>query len=185
LRIQQEFRVDAPPEAVWPLLLDIERVAPCLPGAEVAERVDERTYKVGVTVALGPMKLVYRGELAIDEVDEELRRTVMEAKATEARGQGTARATIRTTLTADDGGTRADVVTDLQLTGRVAQMGHAIVEDVSRRLLGEFATCLGRKATAERNEARASDVSSRPIGGLRLVGKLLLARLRRLVRRGR
>jgi carbon monoxide dehydrogenase subunit G len=180
MRIEHQFRVDAPPEAVWPLLLDVERVAPCLPGAETPERVDERTYKVGVSVALGPMKLVYRGELAIEEVDEELRRTVMEARATETRGQGTVRATIRTTLTAEDGGTRADVVTDLQLTGRVAQMGHGIVEDVSRRLLGDFASCLGRRATADRSEADPPVETARPIRGLWLLGQVVLARLRRL-----
>ena len=169
----------APPETVWPLLLDLERVAPCMPGAEVAERVDESTYKVSVTLALGALKLVYRGEVAIAEADEEGRRTVIEAKAAEARGQGTARATIKTTLTAEDGGTRAAVVTDLQLTGRVARMGPGIVEDVSKRLLGEFAACLSQKAAAE---ASTPPERTRPVGGLRLIARLVGARLRRLFR---
>jgi carbon monoxide dehydrogenase subunit G len=174
MRLQHEFRVDAPPEAVYPLLLDIERVAPCLPGAAGAERIDERTYRVAVNVALGPMKLSYRGEVAIVEADDASRRAVMEAKATEARGQGTARATITTTLSAQDGGTHADVVTDLQLTGRVAQMGRGIVEDVSRRLMGEFAECLSRRIDAGADEP---PVEPRPIRGFALLWAALKARL--------
>lgn len=179
MRLEHEFRVDAPPETVYPLLLDIERVAPCLPGAGPAERIDERTYRVEVSVALGPMKLTYRGEVAVVEADDGSHRAVMEAKATEARGQGTARATITTTLSPEGGGTRAEVVTDLQLTGRVAQMGRGIVEDVSRRLMGEFAECLSRRVS---DEAGQAPVEPRPIRGL----ALFFAALRsRLLRRGR
>ncbi len=85
MNLAHEFRVAAPVEAVWPLLLDVERVAPCLPGAEIAERLDDRTYKVGVTVKLGPMRFSYHGEVAIVDADEVARRVVMEAKATEMR----------------------------------------------------------------------------------------------------
>jgi carbon monoxide dehydrogenase subunit G len=177
VRLEHSFVVDAPPEAVWPLLLNVERVAPCLPGTESVQRVDDRTYRVAVVVALGPMRLSYRGEVAIAETDEATRTAVMAAKATEARGQGTARATITTTLLPEGAGTRAGVVTDLQLTGRVAQMGRGIVVDVSNRLLGEFAECLGRTLTASGGEAPAA----KPIGGLRLGLRLLWQRLRRLV----
>ena len=176
MRLEHEFRVDAPPEEVYPLLLDIERVAPCLPGAEVTERVDERTYRVGINIALGPMKLTYRGEVAVVEADEAARRAVMEAKATEARGQGTARATITTTLSPDGGGTHAEVVTDMQLTGRVAQIGRGIVEDVSRRLMGQFAECLSTRAGGAGGEAPAA-AEPRPIRGLTLLLEALKSRL--------
>ena len=179
MRLDHEFRVAAPPEAVWPLLLDVERVAPCLPGAEVAERVDESTYKVAVTVALGPMKLTYRGEVAIVEADPAAMRAVMRAKATEARGQGTASATITTTLAPDGAGTRAEVVSEVQLTGRVAQMGQGIVKDVSNRLLGEFADCLSQKVAGEAPAAP----EPRPIRGFALLWALVLGRVRRLARR--
>jgi carbon monoxide dehydrogenase subunit G len=159
--------------------LDVERVAPCLPGTESVERIDDRAYRLAVVVALGPMRLSYRGEVAIADVDEAERRAVLSAKATEARGQGTAHATITTTLSPEGNGTRADVVTDLQLTGRVAQMGRGIVVDVSNRLLGEFADCLGRTLASSGGEGPGP---AKPIGGLRLGLYAFWGRLRRLVR---
>jgi carbon monoxide dehydrogenase subunit G len=184
VRLEHSFTVDAPPETVWPLLLDIERVAPCLPGAESVERVDEGAYRVSVVVALGPMKLSYRGEVAIAEADDSEHRAVLEAKATEARGQGTARATITTTLAPEGAGTRAEVETNLQLTGRVAQMGRGIVVDVSNRLLSEFAECLARTLAASNDDhAGEQPPAAKPIGGLRLGLRVLWERLRRLRRR--
>jgi carbon monoxide dehydrogenase subunit G len=197
VKLEHAFDVAAPVETVWELLLDLERVAPCLPGGEVTEKVDDRNYKANVKVKLGPMQMSYRGDIKIAEVDEAGRRAVMEAKANESRGQGTARATITTTLAAQQGGgTRGEVVTDLQLTGRVAQMGRGIVEDVSNRLMGQFAACLSQRAAAEAAPAAAAPLGaeapapppraeSRPIGGLSLVLGVLLARLRRLLRRAR
>jgi carbon monoxide dehydrogenase subunit G len=197
VKLEHTFDVAAPVETVWELLLDLERVAPCLPGGEVTEKVDDRNYKANVKVKLGPMQMSYRGDIKIAEVDEAGRRAVMEAKANESRGQGTARATITTTLAAQQGGgTRGEVVTDLQLTGRVAQMGRGIVEDVSNRLMGQFADCLSQRAAAEAAPAAAAPLGAeapaptpraeaRPIGGLSLVLGVLLARLRRLLRRAR
>jgi uncharacterized protein len=180
VRLEHSFAVDAPPDAVWPLLLDVERVAPCLPGTESVERIDDRAYRVAVAVALGPMRLSYRGDVAITEADDAGRRAVMSAKATEARGQGTARATITTTLSPEGNGTRADLVTDLQLTGRVAQMGRGIMVDVSNRLFGEFADCLGRTLASS---AADPPPEVQPIRGVRLGLGAIWARLRRLVSR--
>jgi uncharacterized protein len=191
VRLEHEFQVAAPVETVWNLLLDLERVAPCLPGGEVTEKVDDRNYRANVKVKLGPMQLTYRGEIAISEADETERRTVMEAKANEARGQGTARATITTQLFDKEGGTRASVATDLQLTGRVAQMGRGIVEDVSNRLMGQFADCLSQRAAAdatppsrETEAAAPPPAQAKPIGGLSLVIRVLLARASGLFGRG-
>ena len=187
MRLEHEFEVAAPVETVWALLLDLERVAPCLPGGEVTERVDERTYGASVKVKLGPMQMSYRGEITIAEADEAARRTVMEAKGSEARGQGSARATITTTLAAARSGTRAQVVTDMHLAGRVAQMGRGIVRDVSTRLMGDFARCLSERAAAAPPEsssaADAGPAPAAPIGGLSLLRELLRARLSGLLRR--
>jgi carbon monoxide dehydrogenase subunit G len=186
MKLEHEFQVAAPAETVWELLLDLERVAACLPGGEVTEKIDDRSYRANVNVKLGPMQLAYRGEIAIVEADEAARRTVLEAKANEARGQGTARATITTVLTAQDDGTRAAVTTDLQLTGRVAQMGRGIVEDVSNRLMRQFAECLSQHAAADVRPAGAAagapstPTEAKPIGALSLVLAALLSRLRRL-----
>jgi carbon monoxide dehydrogenase subunit G len=186
MKLEHEFQVAAPSETVWELLLDLERVAPCLPGGEVTQKIDDRSYRANVRIKLGPMQLAYRGEITIAEADEAARRTVLEAKANEARGQGTARATITTVLTPQDDGTRAAVTTDLQLTGRVAQMGRGIVEDVSNRLMGKFAECLSQRAVAEAHPADAAastappPAEAKPIGGLSLLFGALLSRLRRL-----
>lgn len=199
MRLEHDFQVASPIETVWNLLLDIERVAPCLPGGEVSEKIDDRHYRANVKISLGPMQLTYRGEIEISEADESERRTVMAAKANETRGQGTARATITTQLAPDNGGTRASVVTDLQLTGRVAQMGRGIVEDVSKRLMGQFAECLAERAAAEGaggEEARAAaregaapssaapSQAAKPIGGLSLLVGVILSKTRRLFGRG-
>lgn len=193
MKLEHGFDVAAPVETVWGLMLDLERVAPCLPGGEVTEKVDDRHYKAAVRVSLGPMRMAYRGEITIVEADEAARRTVMEAKATETKGQGAARATITTVLAAAGDGTHAVVTTDLQLTGRVAQMGRGIVEDVSKRLMGEFADCLSRQvaaakpgATAEpaTAEPTAAAAAAKPIGGFGLLLQVLRERLRRLFARG-
>jgi carbon monoxide dehydrogenase subunit G len=194
MKLEHAFDVAAPVETVWELLLDLERVAPCLPGGEVTEKIDDRNYKANVKVKLGPMQMSYRGDITIAEVDASGRRAVMEAKANESRGQGTARATITTTLAAqEEGRTRGEVVTDLQLTGRVAQMGRGIVEDVSNRLMGQFADCLSQRAAAEAAPAAPPQADApaappraktKPIGGLSLVLGVLLSRLRRVLRRG-
>lgn len=184
LRLHHTFEVQAPVEEVWRLLLDIERVAPCLPGARLGDRVGDDAYDVGVTVKLGPMQMSYAGRLDVLERDAAAKRAVMRANVTEQRGQGTADATITTTLTAVEGGTRAESVTELRLTGRVAQMG-GIVEDVSNRLLHQFSECLGAKAAAGPGGAASAAVEARPISALTLARQVMLDRLRRLLGRPR
>lgn len=181
MELKHSFEVPAPVEAVWSLLLDLERVAPCLPGATLGDRVNDNTYDVGIGIKLGPMQLSYRGRVEIVEADETDRRAVMRAKTNEQRGQGTAEATITITLSPARGGTLAEAVTDLRLTGRVAQMGRSIVEDVSNRLLSQFSECLSAKAGAAHEAgAPAPAVEPRPIGGLSLAFGVLLGRLRRI-----
>jgi len=154
----------------------------------VTEKIDDRHYKAAVRVKLGPMQMAYRGDITIVEADETTRRTVMEAKATETKGQGTARATITTSLASAGGGTHADVTTELQLTGRVAQMGRGIVENVSKRLMGEFADCLSRQASspepAATAEPEAPVPAAKPIGGFGLLLQVLRERLRHPFARG-
>jgi carbon monoxide dehydrogenase subunit G len=186
MRLQHRFEVPAPVEDVWRLLLDLERVAPCLPGASLGERVDENTYDVAIKVKLGPMQMSYAGRVEIVEQDDAAKRALMRATTSEQRGHGTAEATITTTLSAIEGGTLAQSETDLKLTGRVAQMG-GIVEDVSNRLLAQFSECLGAKAAASASASAGATVGGgksatepRPIGGLSLAAGIVLDRLRRL-----
>jgi carbon monoxide dehydrogenase subunit G len=139
VRFENDFAVPAPIDEVWNALLDVERVAPCMPGAEVLERVGDDAYKVGVTIKVGPISMTYRGEVQIVERDEQARRATMRVRAKEARGQGTADARARMTLAERSNGTDVTIESEVQLSGKVAAMGQGIIADVSAKLVETFA----------------------------------------------
>jgi carbon monoxide dehydrogenase subunit G len=139
MRFENNFDVDAPVEQVWDALLDVERVAPTVPGAQVLERTSDDSYNVAIKVKVGPMTMTYRGALEITERDEAARRAVMKARAKESRGQGTADADVTMQLSGSNGHTSATVTTDVKLTGKVATMGRGVLQDVSGRLVNTFA----------------------------------------------
>ena len=146
MKLEQTFEVAAPLEQVWSALLDLERVAPCLPGASITDHDEDGTYRGTFSVKLGPMTAAYNGTIKIEEADEAAHRATLKAKGTDKRGQGGASATIVNTLSEHDGGTRVEAVTDFNITGRLAQFGRGgIMQDVSNRLLRDFATCLSTR----------------------------------------
>jgi carbon monoxide dehydrogenase subunit G len=146
MKLEQTFEVQAPLEQVWSALLDLERVAPCLPGAAITGHDDDGTYHGTFSVKLGPMTAAYNGTIKIEDVDEAAHRATLAAKGTDKRGQGGATATIINTLSTHDGGTQVEAVTDFNITGRLAQFGRGgIMEDVSNRLLRDFASCLSTR----------------------------------------
>jgi carbon monoxide dehydrogenase subunit G len=155
MRFENRFDVDAPLEEVWDALLDVERVAPTVPGAQVLEQTGEDAYKVAIKVKVGPMSMTYRGEVEIVERDEAAHRAVMKARAKESRGQGTANADVTMELTGSNGRTAATVVTDVELSGKVATMGQGVLQDVSGRLVGTFAENLA--AMLARGDAPAPE----------------------------
>jgi uncharacterized protein len=155
MRFENRFNVGAPIDRVWQTLLDVERVAPNVPGAQVLDRVSEDAYQVAIKVKVGPMSMTYRGEVEITERDPAAHRAVMKARAKESRGQGTADADVTMVLAGSDGGTSATVTTDVHLTGRVATMGQGVLQDVSRRLVETFASNLA--TMLERGEAAAAE----------------------------
>ena len=141
MKIENEFTVDAPVQEAWSVLLDLERITPCLPGASLEETSGE-DYKGTMKVRLGPITQEYEGTVKIDEANEEARRAVIKADGKDARGQGTVSATITSTLHEENGGTRVQVETDVQVTGRAAQFGRGMMQDVAEKLAGQFADCL-------------------------------------------
>jgi uncharacterized protein len=167
VRLENSFEVDTPVEASWRLLNDVPAVVPCLPGAELTEVVDENTWKAKLHVKLGPIALQFAADVRREHLDEAARRVVLAANAREVRGRGGAEATIDSTLSAANGGTRVDIVTELTLRGAVAQYGRGVVPDVASRLTSEFAACIAGKLS----DAPAPGASSQPvpIGGLRLL----------------
>jgi carbon monoxide dehydrogenase subunit G len=179
VELENSFEVDAPPERVWDFMLDLEQVTPCMPGAELDELPDERTWKGKVKVKLGAVSLSYAATAVIEEQDEQSRSVVIKANGRETRGKGTAKATINSQLEPGaDGGTQVTMRTDLTISGAVAQYGRGLISDVSGRLTGEFANCLQARIAAPAPPAEGDGAGApataepapvaKPIGGLRL-----------------
>jgi uncharacterized protein len=201
VKLEQSFEVRAPLERVWETLIDVERVAPCLPGAEITEAGEEGTYRGTFSVRLGPTTAAYRGELAMEEVDAEAHRAVMRASGQDKRGQGSAKATIVSRMREEGEATTVEVETDFTITGRLARFGRGgMIEDVSNRLLRDFSDCLQKtiEASGGTPEAAASEPGGgeglpgqavepvpqpKPVGGFSLLFRALLDRLRRAFRR--
>jgi uncharacterized protein len=141
MELTNDFRVGVPVERAWEVLTDVELIAPCMPGAQLQE-VEGDEYRGVVKVKVGPVSAQYKGAARFVERDEAGRKVVLRAEGRETRGQGNANATITAQLTPDREGTAVSVVTDLTVTGRVAQFGRGVMADVSSKLLGQFVDCL-------------------------------------------
>jgi uncharacterized protein len=146
MKLEQSFEVAAPIDTVWAALTDLERVAPCLPGAAITEHDEDGTYHGTFQVKLGPTTAAYRGTIKIESADEGTHTATLKARGTDKRGQGGASATIVNTLSEHDGGTTVEAVTDFTITGRLARFGRGgMMEDISNRLMRDFATCLSSR----------------------------------------
>src|SRR3954454_6509053 len=172
MKFENTFEVDAPIDEVYNALLDVERVAPCVPGAEVLEKTGDDAYQVAIKVKVGPISMTYRGNVVIVERDEAQHRAVMRARARETRGQGTADARVEMTL-AEQGAehTHGTISSDVQLAGRAAAMGRGVIQDVSAKIVNTFSDNLeamlsGRGAAAEpAAEPTAAAAAAAPAGG--------------------
>jgi len=137
MEINDSFRVSTPIDATWKVMLDIEGIAPCLPGAQLQE-VEGDEYRGIVKVKVGPITAQYKGTARLADVDEANHRLVIDASGRDTRGQGNAKATIVVTMAPEGAGTKVDVATDLAITGKVAQFGRGVLVDVSSKLMGQF-----------------------------------------------
>ncbi|MDQ1040961.1 carbon monoxide dehydrogenase subunit G [Streptomyces sp. V3I8] len=144
-----EFRVNLPPDAAWDLLTDVERVAPCMPGAQLTG-VDGDSYNGIVKIKVGPMTVQYKGVVSFEEKDAAGRTAVLHARGRDTRGQGNADARVTARLVPDAAGTSVTVDTRLTITGRIAQFGRGMIEEVSGRLLTRFVDNLEGLLAAER-----------------------------------
>ena len=184
MKIENSFQVAAAPEAAWSLLTDVPRVVPCMPGAELVERVDESHWKARVKVKLGPISLSFLADVEREQLDESSRTVKLATRAREERGRGNASATIQSSLASADGGTRVDIVTDLTMTGPVAQYGRGMVQEVAGQLTRSFAECLEQQLATEPGQAQAAvPAQAKPVSGLALGVRALGSALARVLRR--
>ena len=180
MKLVNELVVPAAPEDAWAVLLDVERIAPCLPGASV-EAAGNGEFRGTMAVKLGPIISRFEGTLRIDEADAAAGRAVLQARAREGRGQGTAAATITSTMARVAEGTRVVVETDLRVTGLAAQFGRGVMQDTSAKLMARFAECLAaemersggaRDGAGTRSRAAAPSATTAGEAGIPLAAAL-------------
>lgn len=195
MQIENEFTVPAPIDEVWSHLLDVERVAPCMPGAELTESVDETTWKGKVNMRLGPVSLSFAGVVTMEDRDDAAHRVVLRAKGMEQKGKGAANASVTSWLETGENETTVKMVADVQLTGSVAQLSRGLLPEVSRKLTREFAECLRTSMLAGETERTTNStetavpapgptspvaVKAKPISGLRLGLSAIWAKIQSL-----
>jgi hypothetical protein len=158
MEIRNTFDVPLPPDDAWKVLLDIERIMPCVPGAELVEVLGDGAYKGKVSIKLGPVALSFVGTAKFDELDESARQATVSAKGSDAKGRGGANATVNFQLLPVDGGTRVDVLTNVNLSGAVAQYGRGtgVIQGVASQLTQQFADNLKAMVARERAKTAAS-----------------------------
>jgi carbon monoxide dehydrogenase subunit G len=192
MEIKNSFEVARPPAEAWKILLDIERIAPCMPGAELLQVIDPQTYKGKVSVRLGPVALAFVGTAKFEEIDEAARRARVKAQGTDSKGRGGANAVVTFMLEPAGSGTRVNVETNLNLSGSVAQYGRGtgMIQDVATQLIGQFAKALAALLAQEQASATGNPApgdhsagpvaAAKPISGFSLMLRVLWNAIRRL-----
>jgi carbon monoxide dehydrogenase subunit G len=155
MRFEHEFTVPVPVEQAWPVLLDVERIAPCLPGASI-DGVEGNTFTGKMKVKVGPITVAYSGKASFEEVDKDAHRVVLKAAGRETRGSGTANATVNARLHDDGGRTRVTVETSFNVTGRPAQFGRGVMNEVGAKLIDRFAENLAELLRGDTEAATAT-----------------------------
>ena len=198
--IEDTFTVRTPVDRLWAFIQDVERIAPCLPGAELTEVVDERTWKGTVHVKFGPVQMAFSGTVVMEERDDAAHRARLSAKGTEQRGKGVATAKVESWLEpAGDEGTTVHIRSDLTITGAAAQLSRGLLPEVSKLMTKQFAPCLEATRTEEEPsspapaaatgptcapaQAPAPKTAPTPVGGFGLGLRALWASIRRFFSR--
>jgi carbon monoxide dehydrogenase subunit G len=188
VQIENDFVVNAPVDQVWNYLLDVEKIAPCAPGAELTEVVDDRTWKGKMNVKVGPVAMSFAGTVTLQDRDDAARRAVLKAEGREQRGRGAASALVSASLEEVAGGTKVSITTDLTISGAAAQYGRGMIGDVSKRLTGQFASCLqtnmvAQEASRRTEESTGEEQAAQPVKGFRLALWALWRAIVRAIRR--
>ncbi len=163
MEIANEFTVDAPIDVAWTTLTDIPFIAPCMPGATL-EGEEDGVFSGNVKIKVGPVTAQYKGTATFVEKDDDARRAVIDGKGRDSRGAGNANALITAQMHDEGERTRVEIVTDLKVSGKVAQFGRGVMQDVSEKLLGQFADCLeGKMAALQETPAETPQDAPPPV----------------------
>lgn len=189
--IEDRFTVRTPVDRLWAFIQDVERIAPCMPGAELTEVVDERTWKGKVHVKFGPVQMAFAGTVVMEERDDTAHRATLSARGTEQRGKGVANAKVESWLEpAGDDGTTVHIRSDLTITGAAAQLSRGLLPEVSKLLTKQFADCLEAKLNEQLDDSPtvtesepAPVATPKAVGGLGLGLRALWAAISRFVAR--
>ena len=176
MEFDNSFEVPLRPAEAWPLLMDIRRIAPCMPGAEVTDVVDAVTYKGRIAVRLGPVALAFAGVVKFEELDSVNYKARVKAQGSDAKGRGAANAVASFRLEPAGSGSKVLVHTDLALSGAVAQYGRGvgIIQATAAQIMTQFAANLKAQIAAQpAAPAQAPPPSARPISGLALMAKVI------------
>jgi carbon monoxide dehydrogenase subunit G len=157
VEFDNSFDVPVPVDQAWDLMMDIERIAPCVPGAELTEVVDDKTYKGKISVKLGPVALTFNGQTTFEEIDPANHTAKLKAQGTDAKGRGGAHAKVDFHMEPSDVGTKVLIHTNLQLSGTVAQYGRGVgmIADLAQQIIAQFADSLEKNVIAQEQAASA------------------------------
>lgn len=180
--MENEFTVAAPIDFLWKYLLDVEKIAPCMPGAELTEIVDDKNWKGKLNAKFGPVSMSFAGTVTIESRDDAAHRVVLSAKGMEQKGKGAANAKVTSWLEAGpaDGVTTVKMEADITLTGAAAQLSRGLLPEISKKLTQTFADCLQESMVAEQTTREGTaaaaaaaapakpPVVAKPVGGIGL-----------------
>ena len=197
IELENEFRIPADPGAVYDFLLQLEQVGQCIPGGNVGSAGEDGAYPAEIIVKLGPMRFTYRGSVRLEGSYETARKATLTTDVREARGQGSATARMEMKVDEEDNGARVLTRTEVQLTGRAGSMGRGVIDDVAARMVDDMAACITERVGAQTAGAApdaapaqhvaatpaAAPAPAAPVGGLRLMARVLWARVKRLFTR--
>jgi len=164
VEFDNSFEVPLPPDKAWATLMDIQRIAPCMPGAQLTEMVDDRTFKGKVSVRLGPVALTFQGQASFEEIDDAAHTAKVKAQGADAKGRGGAQASVGFGLEPSGTGSKVLIHTDLQLSGSVAQYGRGagMIQDLASQIIGQFAKNLAKQIEADQATAPAPAATAAP-----------------------
>jgi hypothetical protein len=178
MEFDNAFEVPLPPAQAWPVLMDIRRIAPCMPGAELTDVVDDRNYKGRIAVRLGPVALTFGGLITFEEIDNDKHSARVRAQGSDAKGRGAAQAAATFRLEPSAGGSKVLVHTDLLLSGAVAQYGRGVgmIQATAAALMTQFANNLKKQLATPPGDTAAGDAahSVKPISATSLAGQVIL-----------